>query len=238
MLQQLIWSLRYSLEGALKRVLYENQGSLPADVLETILSDNYSFREQKSKESLRMRIHKALHAAHGAFIQDNDLWTLRQAEYDALHNEIYDLFLQLRRPLKQGELLRLLQQRTHRSKGELMSRVDLESDWRFARLEDGDWVLTEWDLDSIDESQQVKEETAMNNQTDLITLISAEMEAFVTQLQQRDQEIPQQVLERFHSEDLKSIEQLMEEKKRISGFLVDLQQLVNKWSQRKEPVNV
>ncbi|MFC4768866.1 hypothetical protein [Effusibacillus consociatus] len=238
-MQQVIWSFRYSLEGALKRILYENGNPLSEEELAIIVAEEYSFREQRSRETLRMRIHKALNAPHGAFVQDGQKWTLRQLESDELHNEVYALFQYYRCPFKQGEVLRMLQQRTQRSKGELMSRVDLERDWRFARLEEGDWVLTEWELDSIDDSlEPVKGEATMNQHEDLVTLVAAEIEGYLTQLQQRDQEIPKEVIEKFNSEDLRSIERLMGEKKRIAGFIDDLQQLVNKWSQQKEPVNV
>lgn len=238
MLQQTIWSLRYSLEGAIKRILFVSERPLSEEELETALMQNCVFREQRSKDNLGMRIRKALRAPHGAFVPEGSNWTLRKTEHDALHDEVFSLFLQVRHPLKQGEILRLLQQKTHRSKGELMSRIDLERDWRFARLEDGDWVLTEWNLDAIEESvQTAKEEPAMDNRTDLVAHIAAELEGYLSQLQQRSQEIPQEVVEKFNLEDLKSIEQLMEEKKRIAGFMNDLQELVARWSQRKEPVS-
>ncbi|WP_018130398.1 hypothetical protein [Effusibacillus pohliae] len=239
MLQQAIGLLRYSLEGALKRILYVQRRPLSEAELEAALAQESSFCEQWSREPLRVRMRKALQAPHGAFVQKNQLWTLREAESDEVHNEIYALFSQSRVPMKQGEILRILQQRTQRSKGELMSRVNLESDWRFARLEEGEWVLTEWDLETLYQSVETgKEERKMNQHTDLIDLIAAEMEGFKAQLQQRVQEIPREVVEKFNLEDLQAIEHLMAEKKRIAGFLGDLEQLLDKWSHRKQPVNV
>ncbi|GAX90602.1 hypothetical protein [Effusibacillus lacus] len=238
MLQQTLWSFRYSLEGALKRILYLSHSPLAVEDLEAVLAKGDLFHEQKSRESLRVRINKALNAPHGAFSFVESGWTLRQTECDALHDEIFALVSQNRRPIKQGEILRILQQRTQRSKGELMSRVDLESDWRFARLEEGDWVLTEWNLESLHEPVDIsKEEIVVTQQSDLIKLITTEMEEYVSQLQQRTVEIPQEVVEKFNREDLKAIELLMEEKKQIAGFLDDLQQLLDKWCQRKELIN-
>lgn len=237
MLNQMVWSLRYSLEGALKRVLFVcGQPQSEADLEREILQ-HHSFFEHRSREPLRTRIQKALTATHGCFVQNESGWTLRELEEDPLHEEIYRLF-QEQNPLRQGEILRLLQQRTHRSKGELMSRIDLERDWRFARLEDGDWVLTEWELNTLTEStKSIKEEPAMNQQTDIVSAIIIELDEYFAKLQARDQEIPQDVIRKFESEDLAAIQALMEERKRVTGLLEDLKTLTDKWNGQKTVIS-
>lgn len=235
MLDQMMWGLRYSLEGALKRILYVHARPLSEEELEAELSQDYLIPEQRSNESLRTRIHKALTSPHGAFVPAGQGWTLRKAEEDPLHEEVYLLF-QKCVPLKQGEILRLLQHRMHRSKGELMSRIDLERDWRFARLEEGDWVLTEWDLHTIWKAanEPAREEVVMNGQSDIVSAIIAELEANIVKLQAREQEIPQDVIRKFESEDLQSIQKLMEERKRVVSMAEDLKALATKWSGHNE----
>ncbi|BCJ85345.1 hypothetical protein [Effusibacillus dendaii] len=237
-LQDVISLHRYSLEGALKRIFYLRRSSLSIEELETILMDEYSFRESRSKESLRIRLQKSLQAQHGPFVSDGDRWRLREVDADALHQEIYDLFQQSKQPMKQGELLRMLQQRMNRSKGELMSKVDLQRDWRFARLEEGEWVLTEWDLDTVDVPKKGKEETKVSQTNDIVELVTHELEGYLDQLAQREQEIPQEVIRMFDLEDLSSIERLMQEKRRISSFASDLREMIAKWSRQTDSVNV
>lgn len=235
LLDQMVWGLRYSLEGALKRLLYTNTRPLSEEELAATLSQDYLTPKQRSKEPLRMRIHQALTAPHGAFAQSGQGFTLRKTEEDPLHEEVYRLF-QNKVPLKQGEILRLLQQRTNRSKGELMSRIDLERDWRFARLEEGDWVLTEWDLHTAGNAanERTEEEVTMNEQTDIVTEIIMELEAYISKLQAREKEIPQDVIRKFESEDLRSIQKLMDERKRVAGMVNDLKALATKWSGQNE----
>lgn len=231
----MVWGLRYSLEGALKRILFANVYPLSEEELEAALSPDYEFPEQRSKEPLRIRIHKALTAPHGAFVQSAQGFTLRKAEEDPLHEEVYRLF-QNKIPLKQGEILRQLQQITNRSKGELMSRIDLGRDWRFARLEEGDWVLTEWDLYTAGDAavERTEEESAMNDQMDIVHDIITELEGYISKLQGREQEIPQEVIRKFESEDLQSIQKLMNERKRVVGMVNDLKTLATKWNEQNE----
>jgi hypothetical protein len=235
LLDHTVWGPRYSLEGTLKRILFINARSLSEEELATVLLQNYRISEQRTKEPIRTRIHKALTAPHSAFEQNGNGWTLRQTGEEPLHEEVYRLF-QKQMPLKQGEILRLLQQRTNRSKGELMSRIDLERDWRFARLEEGDWVLTEWDLHTATEEvmERTKGEGIMNGQQDIATSIIMELEAYITKLLVREQEIPQDVIRKFESEDLQSIRKLMEERKRVVSMANDLKVLVAKWSAQNE----
>lgn len=235
MLDYTVWGPRYSLEGTLKRLLYTNAHPLSEEELATALIHHNRISEPKTKETIPTRICKALTAPHSAFERSGNGWTLRQSGEDPLHEEVYRLFRKPF-PLKQGEILRLLQQRTNRSKGELMSRIDLERDWRFSRLEEGDWVLTEWDLhtDTGAVMERAKEETAMKEQKDIVTSIITELEATIMKLQARDEEIPQDVIRKFESEDLQSIRDLMEERKKIISMANDLQLLVAKWSGRNE----
>lgn len=245
MQNQLQMTFSYSLEGALKRILFESPGSLSENEIVSNVETNYSIGEIRAKEPVRARIHKALTAPHSPFVEDNGGWQLGSANGEPLHDVTYQLFRELQHPLKQGEILRLLQQRTHRSKGDLMSRVNLESDWRFARLEEGDWVLTEWDMTgsrqtSAAENSQLsapKEEISSMKSNDIVTSIAVELQEHLNHLDKRQQEIPQEVIQSFHSEDLKSIESLMVEKKKIEEFANDLRELMNKWSSQKELIH-
>lgn len=117
-----------------------------------------------------------------------------------------------------------------------MSRIDLERDWRFARLEEGVWVLTEWDLHTAGNATNERsgEEVTMNDQMDIVTDIIIELEAYISKLQAREKEIPQDVIRKFESEDLQSIQKLMDERKRVAGMVNDLKALAAKWNGQNE----
>ncbi|ASS75133.1 hypothetical protein CIG75_09170 [Tumebacillus algifaecis] len=312
MLQQSSWTFRYSLEGFLKRVLHCAPCPLTAEgLVETVLSD-WAGPEQ-SRESIAARVRASLEATNGAFASvGNDKFTLRQTAGDDLQNHAYHFLKKTKRPQKQGDILRHLQQVTGRGRGELMSRVDLDCDPRFARLDGGEWLLTEWQpandkivqmmqargirrADSVDllelvneeaeqeyhifypeydprfalvgtvvecllvelEAAATAEDTGMKTEednmttteqatvtsqatetTDLSAISTHQLVATVlkqltdvsNELKQRNQDIPNEVLTLFNSEDLAGIEVLMGERKRVGALADDLALFVSKWS--------
>jgi len=147
MVQQGAWTFRYSLEGFLKRALYA--ASAPrteSQLTESVLRD-WAAGDEKSRESVPDRVRASLRAKGGAFrLVGDDLYSLREAQGDDLQERAYHFLQESGVPQKQGEILRHLQGVTGRGRGELMSRLDLDSDPRFGRLESGEWLLVEWNL--------------------------------------------------------------------------------------------
>jgi hypothetical protein len=317
MLQQSAWTFRYSLEGFLKRLLHGREAGLgESELVEAVLS-GYAAGDEKSLETIPARVRAALNAAHGAFVKtDDERVVLREPLTDELTEQCYRFLQSKGRPQKNGEILRHLQEVTGRGRGELMSRVDLDRDPRFVRLENGEWLLTEWELVNdavaalmtelgqrradrsdllallaeeehwrgktlifypendprfavsgetvecllvdqeaaertkpiVDLSTESKEDSDMSETMMMDTVITEEKKesdakddalidsvlAMLTQaiatLNERNQEIPNEVLTLFNLEDLQGIEKLMTQRKRLMALAEDLQALVAKWS--------
>lgn len=231
MLQRTSSPLRYSLEGFLKRLLYVHGGPMKeADIIQSV-KDHWFTDGEKSKEKITERVQKIL--STGPFAQKEGGYVLQEAIHDEWHDIAYQFLAQGNMPQKQGEILRYLQQMTKRSRGELMSRIDFDADGRFARLESGEWVLTEWQLINDEEEQIVMKEMEgqpMNGNQDLVTTILSQMASYLKQLEERNRQIPEEVMRYFHMDDLKGIEQLMQERKRNVDFFNDLQELMKKWN--------
>ena len=188
-----------------------------------------------------------------------------------------------------------------------MSRLDLEADQRFARLETGEWLLTEWELindavatlmveseqrrasrqdlldlfgaeqgqqflpeldprfavvgdqvecllvesfaaataphtyleeseektmnaTEVEFQQQEQQETKVPTHA-LVDMVLAQLTITAKELQTRNQEIPTEVMALFNEEDLKGIEALMLQRKRLEALTEDLQGLVRKWTE-------
>lgn len=147
MLQQGAWTFRYSLEGYLKRLFYVSQRSqTESELVEAVLCE-WAGEDEKSRETIPDRVRASLRAKNGAFhLQEDERFVLRTGPSDELQDRAYQFLKETGCPQTNGEILRHLQQATGRARGDLMSRVDLDSDPRFARLEGGEWLLTEWEL--------------------------------------------------------------------------------------------
>ncbi len=145
MLQQGSGALRYSLEGFLKRVLHCAPCPLTEEgLVEAVLSD-WAGPDQ-ARESISARVRASLQATNGAFTSvAEDKYMLRHAVGDDLQNLSYQYLTETGQPQKLGDILRYLQKVTGRGRGELMSRVDLDCDPRFVRMDGGEWLLTEWE---------------------------------------------------------------------------------------------
>jgi hypothetical protein len=311
MLQQGSWTFRYSLEGFLKRVLHCAPCPLTEEgLVETVLSE-WAGPEQ-SRESIAARVRASLKAANGAFSAVGDKYTLRQTAGDDLQNHAYQFLKATMRPQKHGDILRHLQQVTGRGRGELMSRFDLDCDPRFARLDGGEWLLTEWEpvndriaqlmveqgrrraeinellalleeqgekaehhifypeydprfalagsqvecllvepeaaaaLDAVSktEEQKMTEQTTLEHThkaeadslsaiptRQIVSAVLNQLNQLTEELKRRNQEIPNEVLTLFDSEDLAGIEALMSERKRVGALADDLAHFVAKWSE-------
>ncbi|MGZ4112929.1 MAG: hypothetical protein ACXVP5_10890 [Tumebacillaceae bacterium] len=147
MLQQGAWTFRYSLEGFLKRLFHVSAGPrTESELVEAVLGE-WAGEDEKSRETIPDRVRASLRAKFGAFIQlDDGRFALKTSVGDELQDLAYEFLKQSGCPQKNGEFFRHLQTVTGRGRGELMSRLDLDSDPRFARLEGGEWLLTEWEL--------------------------------------------------------------------------------------------
>ncbi|MGB8954461.1 MAG: hypothetical protein WCC10_03755 [Tumebacillaceae bacterium] len=310
MLQQGAWTFRYSLEGFLKRTLFAAGTPLAESVLIDAVLSNWAGSDELSRETLPDRVRAALRARSGAFRPEGEEgWTLRDAQGDELHRGAYAFLKDASTPQKQGDILRHLQAATGRGRGELMSRLDLEADLRFARLETGEWLLTEWELindavatlmveseqrrasrqDLLDlfgaeqgqqflpeldprfavvgdqvecllveslaaataphtyleeseektmnatavEFQQEEQETKVPTHA-LVDMVLAQLTITAKELQSRNQEIPTEVMALFNEEDLKGIEALMLQRKRLEALAEDLQGLVRKWTEGQQ----
>jgi len=178
MLQQSAWTFRYSLEGFLKRVLHKAAGPQnESELIESVLAD-WAGEDEKSRESIPARVRASLQARNGAFQkQEEDRYVLRTQKADDLCDRAYRFLQESGAPKKHGDILRHLQQVTGRGRGDLMSRVDLDSDPRFVRLEGGEWLLTEWELvhDAI-ANLMVDLGQRRASREDLLTLIAEEDE--------------------------------------------------------------
>ena len=307
MLQQGAWTFRYSLEGFLKRALFAAETPLAEQELIEAVLCNWAGSDEKSRETLPDRVRAALRARSGAFRPEGEeRWTLRDAQGDELHGGAYAFLKDTGAPQKQGDILRHLQTATGRGRGELMSRLDLEADQRFVRLETGEWLLTEWELindavaalmveseqrraslqDLLDlfgaeqgqqflpeldprfavvenqvecllveslaaataphtyveeseektmnatatEVQQDEQETKVPTHA-LVDMVLAQLTITAKELQSRNGEIPTEVMALFNQEDLKGIEALMLQRKRLEALAEDLQGLVRKWTE-------
>ena len=307
MVQQGAWAFRYSLEGFLKRTLFAAGTPLAEPVLISKVASNWAGSDEISRDTLPDRVRAALRARSGAFRPEGEeSWTLRDALGDDLHSGAYAFLKDVCAPQKQGDILRHLQGVTGRGRGELMSRLDLEADLRFARLETGEWLLTEWELindavaalmveseqrraslqDLLDlfgaeqgqqflpeldprfavvgdqvecllvqslaavtaphtyleeseektmnetavEFQQAEQETKVPTHA-LVDMVLAQLTITAKELQTRNQEIPTEVMVLFNEEDLKGIEALMLQRKRLEALTEDLQGLVRKWTE-------
>ncbi|GIM48234.1 hypothetical protein DNHGIG_37830 [Collibacillus ludicampi] len=309
MLQHVSRSLRYSLEGFLKRTFYVYNEPMTEEDIVQIVKEHWLAMDEKNRDTIEVRVHMALSTESGVFERKGNRYVMREHVPDDLHDLAYKFLAEKMYPQKHGELLRHIQQVTKRSRGELMSRVDFERDWRFARLTSGEWTLTEWSIindevvdlmttlnvrnanrqellelvavDSKGEtivffpeldprfqvgsdgqiellafqdppSNEAKasdkrdkeshfmlnneetEEKYMTAKKDLIASILMELEAYLNRLEERDQQIPQEVMAYFHNDDLKGIERLMQERKRNAEFSTDLQELLKKWNVKAE----
>jgi DNA-directed RNA polymerase delta subunit len=334
MLQQGTWTFRYSLEGFLKRVLHRSETPrTESELVEAVLCDWTGEDEKAQSSSITARVRASLRSQGSAFqMLEDGRFALRTDSADALVDEAYRFLKDTGRPQKQGEILRHLQEATGRSRGELMSRLDLDRDARFARLEGGEWLLTEWEpvndaiaqlmvelgqrrasvedlLSLLEEEDELRgktlifhpeldprfavvdgqveclevqleaaataeetthiEETAvaavlaeevreadMSNTDEeesemtttifegvetneakvsvstemLVDNVLGQIATALVELQTRDQEIPNEVIQLFNSEDLRGIETLMSQRKRIAELAEDLQAVIAKWS--------
>lgn len=238
-MQQLTWSLRYSLEGFLKQLLQKTSVSVSLDSLVQQTSSEWAANDSKASSTMEDRVIAALSNPNGPFIKVEGGWRLKSDPLDELHQLAHDFLSQHGAPQTHGEILRHIVALTKRSKGELMSRLDLDRYAEFARLESGEWVLSSWAIYELDMQQQsqtqqqtkdVKESNIfMDSHKDLVTLMLQELQAFEKQLADRNQEIPVEVMALFNQENILGIEKLMVEKKRNSDFAQDLLQLMEKW---------
>jgi hypothetical protein len=331
MLQQGTWTFRYSLEGFLKRVLHSSETPrTESELVEAVLCDWTGEDEKAQSSSITARVRASLRGHGSAFrMLEDGRFALRTESVDDLVDEAYQFLKDSGRPQKQGEILRHLQEATGRERGELMSRIDLDRDARFARLEGGEWLLTEWELVNnaitqlmvelgqrrassedllslIEEEDELRgktlifypeldprfavvdgqvdclevqpeaattaeetvvetlDETTYNEEpldkqgTDeeeadmtttifegvetneekvtvstgmLVDHVLGQIATAAVELQTRDQEIPNEVLQLFNSEDLRGIESLMGQRKRIAELAEDLQAVIAKWSE-------
>lgn len=238
-MQQLTWSLRYSLEGFLKQLLQKTSVSVSLDSLVQQTSSEWAANDSKASSTMEDRVIAALSNPNGPFIEVEGGWRLKSDPLDELHQLARDFLSQHGAPQTHGEILRHIVALTKRSKGELMSRLDLDRYAEFARLESGEWVLSSWAIYELDiqqpsqtqqQTKDVKESNIfMDTHKDLVTLMLQELQAFEKQLADRNQEIPVEVMALFNQENIPGIEKLMVEKKRNSDFAEDLLQLTGKW---------
>jgi hypothetical protein len=319
MLHQGAWTFRYSLEGFLKRVLRIAAGPMSETELVEAVRSGWAGPSEKSLDSIPDRVRAALQSRNGSFRKlDDERYALREHAGDDLSERAYEFLKESGRPEKQGEILRHLQQSTGRNRGELMSRVDLDSDPRFARLESGEYLLTEWELvhdavaDLMAELSQRRadrqdlldlvggdgkfypeldprfavagdtvecllvepeaaataelleepsvEATTGTNETEeslmnaletmatvdtnteekvqvptdqLVDLVLEQLTQAASELASRNQGLPNEVLTLFNLDDLKGIESLMQQRKRIGALAEDLQALVAKWREEQ-----
>ncbi|HEU4965277.1 MAG TPA: hypothetical protein VFV52_15720 [Bacilli bacterium] len=326
MLQQGTWTFRYSLSGFLKRALFVAQAPCSEEELVAAVMEKWAGPDEQAPDAIAGRVRASLTMAGGAFAAvEEDKFTLRQTGGEELLDLAHEFLRDTLRPQKNGEILRYLQQATGRGRGELMSRVDLDSDPRFARLEGGEWLLTAWEpaneaivqlmvemgqrradradlLGLIEEeapflgkqiifhpeldprfavigeqvdcllvedeaaaTTEAPEEATLANQTEgstmnetasmetevtesneatatdasciagiptsqLVDAVLAQLNKAAGELGERNEQLPNEVLTLFNSDDLQGIEKLMLQRKRIAALAEDLQAVVAKWS--------
>ncbi|MDI3256210.1 MAG: hypothetical protein QJR01_00530 [Kyrpidia sp.] len=225
-------SYQYSIEGSVKRVLF--LAGRPMTVGELSEAVKALGRNDLSEEDLRGRLEAALTTGTGAFECVEGAWRLRRGTQSELNDLAHDYLQQAGRPMKFGDILRHLQTMTHRSRGELMSRVDLDGDWRFARLASGEWVLTGWPetLAVVPEAAataaQTEEEgwTMTGVATEELVLQTVRMiHEQLRRLRGREEAISREALECFYREDLSGIERLMRERRSVVNLIAKLDEV-------------
>jgi DNA-directed RNA polymerase delta subunit len=196
-------------------------------------------RDDLPEDSLRQRLEAALTTGSGAFVAAEGGWRLRTETHSELNDLAYAYLAEQGKPAKFGDILRHLQGVTRRSRGDLMSRVDLDGDWRFARLESGEWVLTDWSLEQV-EAQTTDHETQVRNvgsnetegEENMVTGTGTEqvvqqtiriIQEQLRRLRQREEEISQEALQCFYREDLPGIERLMGERRMVVSLIAKLE---------------
>ncbi|MBX6394243.1 MAG: hypothetical protein IRY98_00775 [Alicyclobacillaceae bacterium] len=234
-------SYRYSIEGSLKRVLFEARRPMTVD--ELLAAVRAMGRDDLPEDSLRQRLEAALTTGSGAFVAAEGGWRLRTEVHSELNDLAYAYLSEQGRPAKFGDILRHLQMVTRRSRGELMSRVDLDGDWRFARLESGEWVLTDWPPEQAEtltaqHSVQVRDAGSVHSKGEARMVTGSGTELVVQQtirviqeqlkrLRQREEEISQEALQCFYQEDLSGIERLMGERRAVVSLIAKLEDVAN-----------
>jgi hypothetical protein len=147
MMQRGAWTFRYSLEGFLKRSLHSSEPKTLDELVDAVLREWAGPNERESREAIADRVSAALNARLSAFQKrEDERFVLRRAASDELHDRAYAFLKEVGCPQKQGDILRHLQMVTGRGRGDLMSRINLDADARFVRLEGGEWLLSEWEL--------------------------------------------------------------------------------------------
>ncbi|MDI3327401.1 MAG: hypothetical protein QJR06_02515 [Alicyclobacillaceae bacterium] len=231
--------IRYSIEGGLKRALFEARRAMTLD--ELLHAVREMGRSDLTDEELRQRLEHALTSGSGAFLRTEDGWTLNRAAGSELNDLAYAYMAAGNQPVKLGDILRHLQTATHRSRGELMSRVDLDGDWRFARLENGEWVLTDRAVpgegDLAAEDRKPEDRTSDNDRPEgEATAVAASateqlvqetirlIQEQLARLRQREDQISQEALACFHREDLAGIERLMGERRIVVHWIAKLEE--------------
>jgi len=259
-MEQVAWTFRYSLEGFLKRTLFVAQTPREEAALVEAVLASWARPDEVARETLPERVRAALQAKTSAFRQTEEgEWQMRLPSEDDLQLRALRYLQETGTPQKQGDILRHLQAATGRGRGELMSRLDLDSDPRFARLEMGEWVLTEWELpthmNEVAAATMMNDETEVPNMSELATVdtlkeIAADnaklpvakmiegvltlVNQMATDLSARNRGLADEVVSLFDSEDLDGIKVLMGERKRLEALSVDLEALVAKWSAQEE----
>ncbi|MBE3551290.1 MAG: hypothetical protein IMX06_00220 [Kyrpidia tusciae] len=223
-------SYRYSIEGSLKRALF--LAGHPLTMSELAAAVKALGRSELSDEDLQARLQAALTTAAGAFEYEDGAWRLRKNGGSELGDLALQFLRQAGHPMKFGDILRHLQSVTRRSRGELMSRVDLDGDPRFARLDSGEWVLTDWP-ETMGSQNEVAVGTEMA-QGEGTTMSGGATEELVTQtvrmirdqlalLREREQAISREALDCFYQEDLPGIERLMRERRSLTNLIHKLE---------------
>ncbi|UOF89762.1 hypothetical protein LSG31_18085 [Fodinisporobacter ferrooxydans] len=144
-----------------------------------------------------------------------------------LHTVIVTYLEQTHRACTFADILEHLQDTTRRSRGELMSRINLENDSRFIRISDQLWGLADWNHQLLHNDYRQGEERMLKN--DVIAPLLQLMSETLSQIQNSEQDIPSQVISLFESEDIQGIQNLMEQKKQFAQFSADLREFLDKW---------
>lgn len=251
---------RYTLEGYIKRILYD----AGRPISETELTQNIISclgAPDSELDEIQVRVHKALTRPNAPFLVENGSWAVNfNLEKNQLNNRAVESLVLASAPQSYGRILEYIGLTTKRSRGDLMSQIDLDGDPRFCRLEDGQWVLTEWVLDpngypetaselpfdSLMATPKHKEERIeMSTETELHAITSNEgvkktlsIADFLNQLfgilntlEKRQGEIPTEVVKFFEAENLNAIQSLMTERKDLGELHKDLELLLQKYGQ-------
>jgi hypothetical protein len=261
MLQQGSWSPRLSLEGFLKKTLHDSPLPLSSEELVHMVQQEWLEPGDKAHDSIAERVRAVLTAVNSAFAERDGTFSLAPHPGDELHQLAYLYVKESGTPQKYRDILQHLQLVTRRSRGDLMSRVDLDRDCRFARLESGEWLLTEWKwiddgiaddhgqlsmgleratasaLAQTNETNWGTEEFVVKYVSKMVEQVIGTLQASIETLRLRDEQIPNEAIEMFNAENLEGIATLMKERKTNAEFTEDLQELVNKWTSRQESRN-